>query len=696
MITESGSQPSGPRSEARAGFRDTAVEWARAVAATAYVPLSVDELEAILLGMLETLADGITAEPFSARPGADVGAKMVASQLVGIETLDRSIGVLVDSLHTPGTERQLVGLLGGLCAGYADALRRRTLDQQEDMKRALMSAKQRAERVMEATENRFREVFDSSPVGIAITNADGRFFETNAALATILASQPEELVGRSLIEFYDHDEAGNPFDPLRGRRKLVRADGETAWVLVAMSRLREGPGEPESWVTTVQDLSELQLLQGRFGHQLLHDALTGVANRLYFESSLETRLGQAEPDASITLCCLNLDAFSVINDGFGHQVGDHLLRTVAKRLEGAVGGETALVARIGGDQFAVLIEDSPQTPDIPQLVALLTNALAEPEYIDGHGIAAGATIGAVRCPAGRMTAPELFRAADAAMHTARATGRRQWASFNAEHDERVRAERRDAAVLPGAFESGELSVRYQPVVRLADRMTVALRSALCWTGRADGPLAEDETMALAEHTGLSVLFGPWMLGRACEHLAAARLVVHDVHDSLLRVRLSRLQSADDDLVAGVLGAIGSGGIAPELLEIAFDAVAVLDELGAAPDNLEVVADLGVRTALWNFGGGPRDLALLSRSPARSVILADHFGDTEGDPVLARLTRQLVDALTDLGATISVDGVCTEASAAWWTSAGVHTAQGSLFGESDELEHLVSANGHVDA
>jgi diguanylate cyclase (GGDEF)-like protein/PAS domain S-box-containing protein len=565
------------------------------------------------------------------------------------------------------------------------------------MKRALLSAKQRAERVMQATENRFREVFDSSPVGIAITDIGGQIFETNPALARILASQPKELVGRSLGEFYNNDEGGNPFDPLRGRRKLVRADGETAWVLVARSPLREGPGEPTSWVTTVQDLSELQLLQGRFGHQLLHDALTGVANRLYFESALETRLGQAAPDTSITLCCLNLDAFSVINDGLGHKVGDHLLRTVAKRLEGAVSGESALVARTGGDEFAVLIEDSAQTPDIPQLVARLGDALAEPEYLEGRGVAVGATIGAIRCPAGRMTGPELFRAADAAMHSARATGRRQWASFNAEHDERVRNASRDAAALPGAFESGELSVRYQPVVRLADRETVALRSALCWTGREDGPLTEQETVALAERTGLSVQFGPWVLGKACENLAVARHLVGEASDSVLRVRLSRLQSADDDLVAGVLAAIEAGAVAPELLEIAFDTGAVVEELGSAPDNLEVVADLKVCTALWGFGGGPRDLALLSRSPARSVILADPFGDNDiaADSVLARLTGQLVEALTEIGATVSVDGVRSEASAAWWTGAGVHTAQGALFGDPADLEELIPTNGQVD-
>jgi EAL domain-containing protein (putative c-di-GMP-specific phosphodiesterase class I) len=190
--------------------------------------------------------------------------------------------------------------------------------------------------------------------------------------------------------------------------------------------------------------------------------------------------------------------------------------------------------------------------------------------------------------------------------------------------------------------------------------------------------------------------GPWVLGRACENLAGGQSLAGDETESVLRIRLSRLQSADDDLVAGVLAAIEAGGVEPGLLEIAFDTGAVVDELGSAQDNLEVVADIGVRTALCRFGGSPRDLALLTRSAARSVILADTFDGNElpDDPVVARATGQLVGALTEIGATVSVDGVRTEAGAAWWAGIGVHTAQGPLFGVPADLEQLRSAHGQV--
>jgi diguanylate cyclase (GGDEF)-like protein/PAS domain S-box-containing protein len=674
-------------------LRGLAKAWLQAVAASAYVPMSAQELEDLLHELLRTLVGALEAEPFSAKPGARVGAQMVRAQMVGMDTLERSLDLLTGGLlDGPDEARNLVALFGALATGYANALRRRTLEQQEDMKRALLFAKQRAERVMRATENRFREVFTSSPIGVAITDLDGGFLETNPALEDILGTRAKELVGRSLTDYLAEDEPNPVLKPPRGRLKLVRDDDEVAWVFVAMSPLRDGPGEPTSYVTIVQDLSELQLLQGQFGHQLMHDALTGAANRISFESRLERQLGQAGPDASVTLCCLNLDAFSVLNDGLGHQIGDHMLRTVAKRLEAVVDGEIAVVARTGGDEFAILIEDGEHTLDVPALVERINDALAEPEYFGGRGVALTASIGVVRCPATRLPGAELLRAADSALHAARAGGRRQWMLFDPRQDERTRQDWRDASALPGAFESGELEVGYQPVVRLTDRQTVAMSAGLRWTRRPDGPLDEQDTARLAERTGHSILFGPWLLRQACENNAMWRPAAGEETDSVLRIRLSRLQSADDDLVAAVLRAIGTAEISPRLLEIAFDTGAVLEEFGSAPDNLQVVDEIGVRAALWPFNGGPRELALLAGSPARSVILDDLLGGDAAIPVLSRAVESLVVAVKEIGARVSVDGVATEDAARRWAGIGVDTARGPLFGDPADLDQILSGNG----
>ena len=152
---------------------------------------------------------------------------------------------------------------------------------------------------------------------------------------------------------------------------------------------------------------------------------------------------------------------------------------------------------------------------------------------------------------------------------------------------------------------------------------------------------------------------------------------------MLRILLSRLQSADDDLVAAVLRALEAAALPAHLLEIALDTGAVLDGFGSAPDNLEVVAEIGVRTALGRFNGGPRELALLARSPARSVILTDLIDAEDSGAVV----RQLVMSIKDLGASVSVDGVCAAEQADRWAGAGVDTAAGPLFGEPAGLDQL---------
>jgi predicted signal transduction protein with EAL and GGDEF domain len=360
-----------------------------------------------------------------------------------------------------------------------------------------------------------------------------------------------------------------------------------------------------------------------------------------------------------------------------------------------VAAESALVARTGGDEFAILIEDSPATPEIPVLIDQINEALAEPEYVDGCGIAVNATVGVVRRPVSDTTGSELFRAADAALHCARVTGRRQWLGYDSAQDARGRERYRAAAALPGAFENGELEVSYRPVVRLSDRQTVAVEAVLHWTGRADGPLDERETMELAELTGQSVLFGPWVMRTACASLPRLRVTSGAPDSAVLRIRLSRLQTADGDLVAAVLRAIEPADAPADLLEIAFDTDAVQAELGSAVDNLQVAAEIGVRTALCGWDGGPRQVDLLDRSPARSVILRDPFrGRSNLSTVVTSAVEATVRTAKTIGAVVSVDGVCQESDAAWWAEIGVDTAAGSLFGGPTDLDQALTGNGEA--
>jgi diguanylate cyclase (GGDEF)-like protein/PAS domain S-box-containing protein len=709
---------------------DLARAWARAASSAAYIPRSFDELEEVLLELVDELLSSLQDESGTSQEkvGTSIGSRLVNEGFIDPHALRATIDALTVGLFgdlkqaPPQTAlaKRTVTLLGAMSAGYADGLRNYTLAQQERLKQALFNAMVRAEHNLRATENRFHEVFTASAVGIAITDLDGMCVETNPALSQILACPPGRLAGRMLPEFFVTEDpiptaglAGprpvpgeitetyrrvldGEVERVHEQRRLRTGSGETAWVFVAISLLRDGSGAPAFFVTMVQDVSELQLLSDRLGHQLLHDALTGLPNRQHFQSKLETILGRAAREASLTLCFVNLDGFAMVNNSLGHDFGDQLLRTVGQRLEAAVSAERAMVARLGGDEFAVLIEDLPVTPDIGNLIEQINGELAEPEYIDGRGVAIGASVGAIRCHARDMSPAELFRAADTALRKAKVTGRRQWAGFHAREDGKARERDALAAELPAAWENGQLTVAYEPVVRLVpgldDGPALAARPVLVWQRDEETVFGHRFCADLAERTGMSIQLGPLVLLEACARLPALREVFPKTLDPLVRIQLTRSQSGDADLMRAVHRAL-RGVDVPSRLEVSLDTGAVLDEFGDARDNLDVLAEVGVATGLCGFQGGPRELDLMTTSAVRSVTLDPDgigaAGRSGASVVLRAEVERLVRAIVASGRECAVIDQRTTPEVRWWTSAGAVTAQGGVFGSPVRAAELAS-------
>ncbi len=683
--------------------------WTNHATTLAYIPRAYVEVEALLRELVDELYTALAGEDPPEPAGARIGARLVHEGFIDPTALRATIdslteGLLSDLGPTPNTahSKRTMALLGALSAGYADGLRGYTLTQQEQVKQALFNAMVRTEHNLRATENRFREVFTSSAVGIAITDLDGTCVESNPALSQILACPPGQLAGRRLPEFFLTDDdmpgaRGAPGDVrdsyqrvLEGQasrvhehRRLRKENGETAWVFLAISLLHDGAGDAASFVTMVQDTTELQLLQDRLSHQLLYDALTGLPNRQYFASKLESTLGGVEPGRTVTLCFVNLDAFADLNNAYGHEFGDRLLRTVAGRLETAVADERSLVARIGPDEFAVLIEDRPDAAGIDEVAGRINAELGEAEYIHDRGVGAGASIGAVRCGAGEMSAAELFRAADTALRKAKRTGRRQWAGYHPGDDGQAREREAMAAELPAAWENGQLTIRYEPVVRLDGGHPIAARTALVWE-REDGEiLGHRECVQLAERTGMSVQLGPVMLREVCARLPELRTVLGGKSGALLRFQLTRLQTGDGDLVRAVQQALEETGAPASLLQLGLDTAAVLDDYGDSRDNLDVLTDLGVSTGLCGFQGGPRELDLVADTAVRTVTLgvdgAGAAGRETASAVLREETERLVRVIVAGGRDCSAPDIRTEAEAQWWAAAGATTVHGGLYG-----------------
>lgn len=683
--------------------RKLARKWAVAVRATAYVPLPAEELVHDLRQLVHRLHDAVLSEPFAPEQALVVGARLVDLRCTGAASLGKSLpllgGALLASPELQGVDghaKRVMAVLGAVAAGYVEAVRVFVLDQQESVSQALLQAAKAAQWNLNVSEALADEVFTSSASGIAVTELDGSVVRANAALAGILDREAGALEGvdlSSLVHEEDVEELLAAFrDLLDGvrrrvplRPRFVRADGEVVRGTLAVALLRDAEGEPGRFVVVVEDVSELALLGSRLTHQALHDALTGLPNRQFFTTRLETTLPLANPALGVTLYHLDLDVFSVVTDGLGRRVGDHLLKSVANRLRAVFAAEKAMVARLDGDEFAVLVENGEGTPNVVTTIGRINDELAEPVYVDGQGIAVSACVGVVDRPSPGFDPAELLRASHMALRRAKKSGRRQWGLYDASRDAADRARLALAAVMPGAWESGEIDVVFQPERSLADGTTTGLTALLRWTHPEHGEIGHDRCVELAEETGLMLPLGTWLLRGAAEQLRWWRQRTGE--DLPLSVGLSVGQATDPDLVGDVLRVLEDTGLPAGALRLGVPAALLVADHEDAVDNVVVLADAGVRTAMGRFTGAAGEFACLEALPVREVRIPRWAVCAERNPITTRVLADLVAVAHLAGATVLVDGVDTPELADWWRTSGADAATGSHLGGPSALIDL---------
>ena len=654
-------------------------KWSYLLSSVVVVALSRDELDAELGALLDDLCAALHDEPFDLAPFEEVGERLVALGYVTEPGLKRTVDVLGKGLlgleEFRGREQhaaRVVGGIGAVACGFTAARTRSILDQQDSMQRALLKAAHDAQRDLRQSEAKFEGIASSSTNGVLIVGLDGRLAWGNESITEIIGRPPEpgtrlmELIAPSSIVVFREmmervlAERGE-FE--REPVQLVRGDGELARVTLTASLIRDEHGKPSHVLVMADDDTELALLQGELRRQSLHDVLTGLPNRQFFTTHLETALRRADPEFGVTVFQLDLDAFGLVCNTLGAKVGEHLLQHVARRLQALLFREKAMIARFDGDEFGILVENTATTPDIATIMGAINADLGEPTYVDDHGLAVSVSAGVVHQPSPDVDPVELLRMADLALRQAKRDRRGQWEVFHTDEDSAGRRDAALAVVMPGAWEQGDIGVVYRPVRELATGALAGVEALLHWD-------LSDRCAALADESGLILPMGEWLIrisaGQAQWWRQRGEL------DQQFGVRLTHHQSTDADLVSRVAKVLEETGMPVGRLTLGMP-VGVLGVADAA-DNLGTLADMGVRIALDDFGLGPRDLAWLSRLPVASVLVPTDLVRRQ-DPRSALLVR----AVHDLGATVCVDGVESAEQAKWWSEAGADLAIGAHFG-----------------
>ncbi|MFD3823878.1 putative bifunctional diguanylate cyclase/phosphodiesterase [Streptomyces sp. NPDC058625] len=701
-------EPDGPEDR----LRRFATIWSRAVFPVTSTSSTRPELEMQLLPLARRLSEALRARAFDPDTGKAVGAALVQAHCTDPEALSRTLdcvdAYLVLYCGGDGDREDLrarsARLQHAMAAGYAQALRERTLAEQEAIAQAALRAQGVVAQALHDTEARFRAVFEGAAIGIGIADLKGNILQVNAALRRMFGLSEQSLRSRSVPEWTHPDDAPQTwtlYDELvRGEREhyhlekaFYRPDGTVLWTNLTVSLLRDADGEPQYQLALMEDTTERRLLNLRLRYEATHDALTGLPNRTFFFERLEKALNAGEGQR-FGLCYLDLDGFKTVNDSLGHAAGDRLLVEVADRLQSCATAPGEMVARLGGDEFVALTTGPDTQHTVDELAARIMNALLAPIGVDGRDLTVRGSIGVVEGPAGERGPAEVLRSADITMYRAKSAGGNRFELADPESDARAITRHGLTTALPAALERGEFFIEYQPLVHLGDGSVRGAEALVRWLHPQHGVLSPDRFIPLAEHTGLIVPLGRWVLEQSVRQ-ARAWQERHGGADALgplrINVNLSPCQLTHPGLVQDTVDILERTGVEPDALCLEVTESALI---GADDDLLKPLrrlAEMGIDIALDDFGTGYSNLANLRRLPVSVLKLDRSFTQSmqqfPADPVDLKIVEGIVSLAHSLDLAVTVEGVETGAQAEQLRILGCDTAQGWYYARPGPPERL---------
>lgn len=456
---------------------------------------------------------------------------------------------------------------------------------------------------------------------------------------------------------------------------LRDARGEERWLALQATPLEDVDDRPAALLVIGQDVTERHLREADLARKAMTDALTGLPNRLVLADRITQALRIAERQhSSAALIVLDLDRFKDVNDTLGHSAGDLLLREVGQRTRAQL-RESDTVARIGGDEFAILL---PPPGDLVSALATarkIRTALARPSHSTGAGIGASASLGIALFPEHARTAQALLDRADAAMYAAKRT-RSSIALYDPDHDMRSAAVLAQLAEIGNAIEAGRLNLQYQPTIRLADGEPLRAEALVRLMHESRGMLRPAAFLPLAERGGLGPAVSAWVLRHAlarCREWRAAGL------NAGVSVNVTLRDLLDAELPARITAELAEAELDPSLLTVEISERIIGGDPSRIERALRELAATGIRLALDDFGSANASLTVLQRLPLSEIKLDGRFiGDVCTNAKSWAFVKSGIDAAHDLGLEVTAEGVEDDATAYVLTRLGCDVAQGHYF------------------
>ncbi|SDL96500.1 PAS domain S-box-containing protein/diguanylate cyclase (GGDEF) domain-containing protein [Modicisalibacter muralis] len=547
------------------------------------------------------------------------------------------------------------------------------------------------------SENRYRTIFQSSPLGLLHFDHNGVVVECNDKLLEIMGAPREKMVGLDILRELPDERVkqavghalSEGFGYYEGDYVSMNS-GKTMPLRAFFNGVRNADGDIVGGVTVIEDFTERKQAEATIHYQAYYDPLTDLPNRRLLLDRLSQTLSQSRRDGGLgAVLFLDLDRFKSVNDSLGHALGDRLLCDAAKRLTSLLrGGDIA--ARLSGDEFVVMVADlqgsREQAEHAARTVAVrIMDALSAPYVLSGRTLKVTPSIGYVLFPRAEETAVDLLKHADTAMYQAKAAGRARICgylpSMQAEVERRVALEQD----LRRALEQDQLLLFYQPQVD-ASGAIVGAEALLRWEHPQHGMISPEEFIPLAEESGLIVELDEWVLDEACRCLQQI-----DARDlPRLSINISPRHFNQPDFVSHVEALIHKAGIAPERLLFEVTEGVLIDHLLEAVAIMHALKRVGVGIAIDDFGTGYSSLSYLKRLPLDELKIDRSFVQDIVDPNDAAIVQTIIAISRHLKLDIVAEGVETAEQLAFLHANDCTRFQGYWFYRPMPLEGLTEA------
>ncbi len=543
-------------------------------------------------------------------------------------------------------------------------------------------------------------VFDRSGEGIVVTDAHQRILTVNSAFTQVTGYEPEEAVGQTPKMLSSGKQDASFYKSMwshlethgwwQGEVWNKRKSGEIYPEWLTINVVNDPEGNIINYVGIFSDISVVKESQRKVEFLATHDELTGLPNRALFLDRLRQAIAHAErSENSFAVLFIDLDNFKVINDSMGHAAGDDLLKEISARLRDCVrGGDT--VARFGGDEFALLIEEA-TVAEAEMTAHRISDAMLRPHSIGRQNIYPGASIGICLYPNDGLDPETLLKNADSAMYQAKDGGKRSHHFFTDElkriADERLKLE----TELRGAIERNELYLLYQPQVDIASGRLVGVEALVRWQHPTEGLVPPSKFIPLAEKTGIIDRLGEWVAATACKQMAEWVKHGHDI--PRVSINVSPYQFRRSNIPALMLRLLSQHKLDAGRVMVELTESALAEDTEQAQQMLQELKALGIKLSIDDFGTGYSSLAYLQRMPIHELKIAQHFViDIANNSDAQAIAKTILLMAQTLGFSVVAEGIETAEQLEVLRSTGCDIGQGYLFAHPLSSKELVASYG----